>query len=60
MEVSCIKCGLSMGIIRDATLRKGWQIVCHECAGEVTREKDGEYIGGFKEFDDLFKHVRGK
>lgn len=60
MEVSCIKCGLNMGVIRDAKLRKGWQIVCHECAGELTREKDSEYVGGFKGFNDLFKNFGGK
>lgn len=31
MKVSCCKCGLSLGEIRDATLRKGWSILCAMC-----------------------------
>lgn len=30
-NISCCKCGKHMGEIRDATLRKGWAIVCAMC-----------------------------
>ena len=49
MDIRCYKCGLYLGEIRDATLRKNIWHICEGCARPKKKDCDLP-----KEFKDLF------
>jgi hypothetical protein len=43
MKVNCDKCGVYCGEVRDATLRKGWKIICQSCSEDMKRKAESDY-----------------